>query len=90
MTTPDIDTLEVKELLERGRPPQNNYEKIIDELFWMRRELEELRGVIFDHTVIIARWANALEMAEHNEIVVVEAPPPPLLSDIHDGSYPTG
>ena len=36
------------------QPKQNNYEQIVDDLFWLRKELEDFRAVIFDHTEIIA------------------------------------
>ena len=34
---------------------------VLDDLFWMRKELEDLREAIFDHTVLIARLAQKIE-----------------------------
>ncbi len=63
-----------------GKPKQNNYEvlqKILhalkDECYWMRKELEDLRGehtreiteignLIFDQTELIARLAVQIEV----------------------------
>ncbi len=36
-----------------------------NELFWMRKELEDLRQVIFDNTVISARIAASLMTLAH-------------------------
>ncbi len=41
-------------------PKQNNYEKIIDELFWHRKELEDMRMTLFDLTTLVGRLENAI------------------------------
>ena len=50
-------------------PKQNNYQKIIDEMFWMRKELEDLRQVVesmnrdlFDTNELIGRLATQIEV----------------------------
>lgn len=79
MTQTTIDDAERKSLdaeYERilaGHPPQNNYEQIIQELLWMRRELEDFRdhlvlhtAEVFDATEISGRLATALiDMKEY-------------------------
>ncbi len=55
------------------KPTQNNYEIIKDEMFWLRKELEDLRGehsreatelgnLIFDLTEIVAHLAQKIEI----------------------------
>ncbi len=49
-------------------PAQNNYELIKDELFWIRKELqdistqiEEIMGDIFDHSELMGYLAREIE-----------------------------
>ncbi len=42
-------------------PPQNNYEKIIDELFWLRASYDDQVNQIFDLTELIGRLAEKIE-----------------------------
>ncbi len=43
------------------QPKQNNYDRIIDELFWMRKELEDMKQAIYDLTVLIAKQRQEIE-----------------------------
>jgi len=42
-------------------PQVPGVKQVLDELFWMRKELEEFREVIYDHTVLIARLAVVID-----------------------------
>ncbi len=42
-----------KTLTELETPVQNNYEKIVDQMFWLTKELQEHRRDVYDLTEVI-------------------------------------
>ncbi len=48
------------EFAGNGKPKQNNYEKIIDEIYVMRKTIEEGNLAIFDLTAIFGMLTKAI------------------------------
>ena len=66
-----IDTYERVLAGVKPKPTQNNYQIILDELFWIRKEIEEIRQDIFDHSEVMGYLGRKIEewvgVAEEDE-----------------------